>query len=1082
MAPFTNLPQSKAFQDYYAAMREFQARGISRELSIRQAFSTLLTTLGKQVNWFFVPEEPLPNRKRPDGTLLDSFNIPRGYWEAKDTNDSLEAEIAKKKALGYPLTNIIFEDSRRGILYQNGKQVLSVTLSEPTELALLLTRFFTHVEQPIEEFHKAVREFQDRIPHLAVGLMKHIAAERQNPTFMVAFDRFTTICCETINPIITADMIQEMLVQHLLTERLFRTVFNNPDFVKRNGIAQEIELVIDALTNEAFSRGEFLKSLDYFYQTIEAVAKDIHDFSEKQTFLNTVYERFFQSFSQKQADTHGIVYTPQAIVDFMCASVEDLLQKEFAKDLASSDVQILDPCVGTGNFIVNLLQRIPHQHLRRKYEQEIFCNEVLLLPYYIAALNIEHAYYALMQSYRPFPGICFVDTLDLADKAALVDDQQGILFPDAMLTNKERVERQKAAPITVIIGNPPYNVGQKSENDNNRNRKYPVIEQRIRKTYAQDSRASNKNALSDAYVKFFRWAIDRLEDRDGIVCFVSNNGFFNGIAFDGFRKHLIQDFTEIYHFDFAGNARTSGEQRRKEGGNIFRDQIRTGVGITILIRNRQRQQAQKQAKVWYHRVGDYLTAEQKKEYLLTFKAASEVPWQPLIIDANHNWLIGGLATDFATFLPLGTKEAKAARDIEVETIFKTYSNGISTNRDHWMYDFDAQKLAYKANSMLQTYNAELARWLQAGCPSDIDAFVLADAKKIKWSSRLKECFARKIRGSFDLQAIRRSLYRPFTCQYLYFDPLMTHRRGLFPEIFPTPASETENLVICLSGLGSSKPFHCLVSNAIPCLDMIEKAQCFPFYTYAEDGSNRQENITDWAVNQFEAHYGPDLLVAGFRQAQPPLNRGVGGPGTERAEGKVSANSTSAWPVPELAEGNGSKKAIFFYIYALLHHPLYRERYQENLKRDLPHIPLVGQRQTFLALVTIGQKLADLHLNYEAAEEYPLEWVENKQVPWSWRVEKMKLTKEQDAIIVNHSLTLKGIPALAFEYQLGSRSALEWIIDQYQITTDKQSGLTNDPNREDDPEYIARLIGKVITVSVETVKLVAQLAQFAFGKA
>ncbi len=338
-----------------------------------------------------------------------------------------------------------------------------------------------------------------------------------------------------------------MLVQHLLTERLFRTVFGNENFTRRNVIAAEIEKVIDALTSRAFSRGDYLRQLDHFYNAIEDAARTIDDWSEKQGFLNTVYERFFQGFSRKQADTFGIVYTPQPIVDFMLASVEEVLQREFNTSLSTPGVKILDPATGTGNFIVNLLKNyINRSALKRKYAEDLFANEVMLLPYYIAALNIEHAYYELTGEYAPFEGICFVDTLDIAEA------QQLSLFSEE---NTERVEREKNADITVIIGNPPYNVGQLNENDNNKNRKYDVIDKHVRETYAKDSRATNKNALSDVYVKFFRWAADRLRGQDGIVCFVSNNSFLDQIAFDGMRKHLAQDFQRIYIVNLQGNIR-----------------------------------------------------------------------------------------------------------------------------------------------------------------------------------------------------------------------------------------------------------------------------------------------------------------------------------------------------------------------------------------------------------------------------------------------------------------------------------------------------------------------------------------------
>src|SRR6266498_2041396 len=510
-----NLSNHKAIDAYYAALATYHTQHVTHEQATRLAFSTLLDAVSKTVGWTLVLEQTLSNRKRPDGTLQDSFKIPRGYWEAKDTNDDLDAEIKTKIARGYPLTNIIFEDTRRAVLYQNNRPAFEADLKQRSQLVALLNQFFSYTGEQIEEFHAAVKEFQERIPELARGLMQRIEEERaQNKRFVAAFDAFQQICRSSIDPDISVQEIEEMLVQHILTERLFRTVFDNPDFTDRNVIAVEIEKVIRALTSRSFNRSAFLKSLDYFYIAIEAAAQTIDDFAQKQTFLNTVYERFFQGFSKDQADTHGIVYTPQPIVDFMIASVDEVLHHEFGLSLSSEGVKILDPATGTGNFVVNILRRINRRDLKRKYREELFANEIMLLPYYIASLNIEHAYYDLAGEYEPFEGICFTDTLDLAES------QQLSLFAEE---NTERVERQKNAEITVIIGNPPYNVGQVSENENNKNRRYKIVDVQVSKTYVKDSTATLRRQVYDPYVKFFRWATDRLQGRDGIVCYVSNN-------------------------------------------------------------------------------------------------------------------------------------------------------------------------------------------------------------------------------------------------------------------------------------------------------------------------------------------------------------------------------------------------------------------------------------------------------------------------------------------------------------------------------------------------------------------------------
>ncbi len=520
----------KAIGRYYKELEEYKVHA-SHELALRAAFHNLLADGARQVGWTLVDEQTIEGGIRPDGVMRDANNLRRGYWEAKGPESDLDREIAEKMRKNYPLTNTIFENTRRAVLYQGKRKVFDLDMTKINDVQDLLQSFLGYTEPHIEKFQSAVLEFKRRIPELARDLLDIIEREhRENKRFNTAFDSLAAICRQSLDPNLDDKAIDEMLVQHLLTERIFRTVFNNSDFVNRNVIASEIEKVIAALTSRSFNRQDFLRHLDRYYIAIEGTARGIESWSERQEFLNTVYEGFFQGFSVKQADTHGIVYTPQEIVDFMCNSVEEVLKREFGVCIADAGVQILDPCVGTGSFIVNLVRHhIPRSKLKYKYQNDLFCNEIMLLPYYIASLNIEHEYYERMNDYLPFEGICFADTLELAQ------GQQLSMFVEQ---NTERVQREKDAQIMVVIGNPPYNAWQKSENDNNKNRKYRIIDERIRKTYATDSKASNKNALSDAYVKFFRWATDRLQGRDGIVCFVSNNSFIDQIAFDGMRKDL----------------------------------------------------------------------------------------------------------------------------------------------------------------------------------------------------------------------------------------------------------------------------------------------------------------------------------------------------------------------------------------------------------------------------------------------------------------------------------------------------------------------------------------------------------------
>jgi predicted helicase len=571
-------PTHKPVKDYYEALAKFKEISVSHEGAVRSAFQTLLEHCGRQFKWKLVPEWPIKRDRaaslRVDGALVDEYNLTHGYWEAKDSQDDLAKEVKKKIAAGYPQNNIIFQSPDRAILMQDGRVVLDQDISEPVALVEVLKRFLEYTTPDYQTWNDAVTHFQDQVPELGRALAELISREeKSNPRFRAAFDDFLTLCRQSINPNLSAPAVEEMLIQHLLTERIFRTVFNNPDFTRRNVIASEIEKVIDALTSQSFSREGFLQGLERFYQAIDVTAKTIDDFSQKQQFLNTIYEKFFQGFSVKVADTHGIVYTPPSIVNFMVRSVQDILRKDFGKSLSSPDVQVLDPFVGTGNFIVHIMQEIKKTSLAQKYHHELHCNEVMLLPYYIASMNIEHEYFVATGKYESFEGICLVDTFELAEA------QQISFFSTE---NTARVERQKRAPIRVVIGNPPYNANQQNENDNNKNRKYQVMDKRVAETYARDSRATNKNALSDPYVKAIRWASDRIGD-EGIVAFVSNNSLIESLAFDGLRQHLERDFDDIYVLDLGGNVRKNPKLSGTTH-NVFGIQV--GVSINIFVRKR----------------------------------------------------------------------------------------------------------------------------------------------------------------------------------------------------------------------------------------------------------------------------------------------------------------------------------------------------------------------------------------------------------------------------------------------------------------------------------------------------------------
>jgi predicted helicase len=1051
MATLSLKPTHKPVQAFYTSLAKFEKLGVKHEGAVRAAFQELLDHCAGQFKWKLVGEYPIRRKgqaaAKADGALLDEFGLVHGIWEAKDPDDDLEKEIKAKFAVGYPKENILFQEPTRAVLYQNGERHLEADLAKPDDLIHILTRFLEFAPPAIAEWEKAVDEFKEKVPQLGGGLSKLIKSERQtNAKFKAAFTDFLQLCRASLNPNLAEDAVEEMIIQHLLTERIFRKIFSAGDFISRNVIAQEIEKVVASLTSRSFSRDDFLKKLDHFYVAIEQAADTIKDFSEKQKFLNTVYERFFQGFSVKVADTHGIVYTPQPLVNFMVNSVEHLLKTEFGKSLADKDVHILDPFTGTGNFIVNLMRHIPRTALPHKFREELHCNEVMLLPYYVAAMNIEHEFFEAVGKYEPFEGICLVDTFETAEKSQ--SDFEKALFNEA---NAARVERQKKAPVKVIIANPPYNAGQLNENDNNKNRKYPEIDRRVSVTYGHDSEATLLRKLSDPYVKAVRFATDRIGGA-GIVCYVNNDSFVTEKTFDGMRKHLARDFDLIYVLELGGNVRKNPTLSGTTH-NVFGIQV--GVSINFFIRLPRSKVAERNAKILYYAVPVPWRKEEKYGFLEKSASVAGIKWKALKPDKKQNWITNKNDEEFGEFLAIGSKDAKANGNGSLPTVFRTYSLGVSTNRDDVAYDFDLETLAARVEEFADNYNAELHRWQKKGRPADVDNFV--SYEKVKWSRDLKLKLEREIEITFDSKHICDALYRPYTRMKLYGAGPVIDRPGP-AELFQKRKGRS-GVGIALTGPGSERPFFALTTDVVPDLHLASfgcGSQCFPFQTISEDEKHHRDNVTMQALTRFQIFYDDDSIT---------------------------------------------RQDIFHYVYALLHHPAYRSRYAENLKRELPRIPFIDadgslhgppepgkesdhkpskkDAAVFHAFAKAGEKLADLHVNYEGQKEFKLQRIENKSVPLDWRVESMKLTKDRASIIYNDFLTLSGIPPEVFDYKLGNRSALEWVIDQYRVAKDADGNITSDPNRDDDEQYIVRLIGQVVEVSLETQSLVKEMPPLKF---
>jgi predicted helicase len=701
--------------------------------------------------------------------------------------------------------------------------------------------------------------------------------------------------------------------------------------------------------------------------------------------------------------------------------------------LTEEGVNILDPFTGTGTFIVRLLQSglIKPEDLERKFKRELHANEIVLLAYYIAAINIEETYHGLQGGdYQPFDGIVLTDTFQMFENAGTLMDK---MFPE----NNERVVNQKQQEIRVIIGNPPYSAGQTNENDGNKNLKYLQLDKRIWDTYARYSTATLKNSLYDSYVRALRWASDRIKDK-GIVCFITNGSFIDNNSMDGLRKCFFNEFSRIYCFNLRGNQRTSGETSRQEGGKIFGSGSRAPIAITILVKNPE---YTGDCKLFYHDIGDYLSREEKLHIITDFGGIQGIEWTEITPNKSHDW-INQRDPVFSKFISLGDKN-----DSSTKTIFDVYSSGVKTNRDAWCYNFSCDAVTTNMGRMIDFYNQQVEQYQAIkGKKPTVEKFIDTDPKKISWSAEVKNDLTRNKKGVFNLNHVVKSTYRPFCKQFLYMDKQFNNRLYQMPKIFPK--ENLENFAICVTGVGVVKDFSAFISNVIPdlCIQGAATAgQCFPLYTYTQ-----------------QSDFGE--LFASSNQSEYIRN--------ENIPNEILSNFQTTY-----SDAKITKEDIFYYVYGILHSPEYKNRFGADLKKMLPRIPYA---EDFWIFSKAGRELAHWHINYETIEPYPLEEV--KELLYlheqDYQVEKMtfgKRNKDKTEIVYNSKLKLRGIPLEAYNYKVCDRSALEWIIERYQVTKDKQSGITNNPNDwSDDPRYIVDLVKRVVRVSVETVKIVDKL--------
>ncbi|WP_416442559.1 DEAD/DEAH box helicase [Leucobacter sp. HNU] len=874
-----------------------------------------------------------------------------------------------------------------------------------------------------------------------------------NPRIAQEFEAFTEGLRLNLNPEISHDDAVQMLSQHLITQPVFNALFEGYEFSQNNPVSQVMNAMVSVLDGENLENET--EKLEEFYASVQLRAQGIDDAAAKQTIVKELYEKFFSTAFSKTSEKLGIVYTPNEIVDFIIHSVNDVLKEEFDATLSDEGIHVLDPFTGTGTFIVRLLQSglIKPHDLARKYRYELHANEIVLLAYYVAAINIEETYHSLQGGlYIPFDGIVLTDTFQMHED----DDELDNL--GVFQKNNERVIEQKKRDIRVIIGNPPYSKGQTSGNDDNANNTYPTLDEHIRSTYAERSTATNKNNLYDSYIRSIRWASDRIGN-EGVIGYVSNGGYIDGNTADGLRKTLVEEFSNLYIFNLRGNQRTSGEKSRQEGGKVFGGGSRATIAIAILVKNpRQTLPGQ----LYYYDIGDYLTREQKLEKIQSLGSIAGVPWRQITPSPEGDWL-NMRNDDFAKFAPLGEKDKAKSRETRV---FDVFGRGLETGRDAWVYNYSLTELEGNASRLISNYNAELDRWIVAGKPTPVDGFITADTTAVKWSRSLRGHLAKSRKAEFEKARTQWiSMYRPFAKQHVYFDGTMNHERSQLPRFFPEQGAA--NLGIYYVGMGSAVPFSVLMLDCIPDLHVTgagSGGQFFPRFTYRR-------------VEQDPTTLFPDSgMLDVFEQEETENQLDFTTTGYERLDNITDEILTDY----QEAYGKVSKDDIFYYVYGLLHSREYRAEFDADLKKMLPRIPKV---RAFKEFVKAGRALAELHLNYESVEPYPL--TENAASGASLRVTKMRYAKngrqdDKRTIIYNDDITLSGIPEEAQEYLLGSRSALDWVIERYQVKTDKASGIVNDPNawcdEHNEPRYILDLIKRLTTVSVETVRIVQGLPQ------
>lgn len=913
---------------------------------------------------------------------------------------------------------------------------------------------------PVERWEKAVKtqlvkkcgtriywdEWAEDVARIAEHHIERInSLVRDDEGVKEQFEVFLKGLRGSLNPGITEDEAVQMIAQHIITMPVFEALFGEYEFAKSNPVSITIDSFLSSLQTRQLGEASDAEVLEDVYASVRRRATMVTSDAARQQLIRDLYEKFFKVAFKATSEKMGIVYTPNEIVDYMLHATNRLLQKEFGQSLSDEGVNILDPFTGTGTFIVNLLQDeelMPADKLLMKYKNEIWCNEILLLAYYIATINIEYAYHSRMpeSDYEPFEGAVLTDTFQMHEKGDTIDDR---VFMD----NTERILREMKTPINVIIGNPPYSAGQKNANDNNQKMIYKTLDGRIAATYVAKIEVSStlKRSLYDQYIRAFRWASDRIKER-GIVAFVTNGSWLDNQAMDGFRKSLVEEFSSIYVFNLRGNQRTQGEQSRKEGGKIFGSGSRAPIAITLLVKNPD---SNEHGVIHYHDIGDYLDREAKLSIVASAVDGEPFEWDLLKPDKHGDWL-NQRDDAWTQFAPMGMEKLKPPLGI-----FEMYSSGTMSTRDAWVYNFNKGLVSENPKRMIEFYNTEVERYSADGASMKFSDFADKTDTKIKWNEKLYKLAEKGKKLSFTQSAITETLYRPFCKQWFYSEPDMQWSMYKQKALFPYP--DAKNVAICLTGVGANASYP-IVSDRIICYDTMSKGDSFPLYWY-----EKKESLGGMFAQESEEYIRHDAItdeaLEVFRKAYPRVFD---------ACGKSKARTKSDGGI-EL-----TKEDIFYYIYGVLHSSEYRSRFEPNLKKELPRVPLA---EDFRAFSLAGRKLVQLHLEYEIVQPYPL--TVHGDVSNPGRVQKMKWHKHKDpetgkrvndytTLVYNENLTFSDIPEAANEYKVNGRSPLEWLVDRYQVKTDKASGIVNDPNDySDDPTYISGLIPRLVTVSMDT---------------